>query len=54
MSVKFKQSTQVATAIATVVYSNKVTTNVDQFQQIWTILVERLLRYPQLDNCNHV
>ena len=40
MSVKFKEGTQwckrfyVATAIATVVYSQKVTTNVDQFQQI--------------------
>ena len=40
MSAKFKESTQwyelfyVATAIATVVYSEKVNTNVDQFQQI--------------------
>ena len=39
MSVKFKESTQwytllyVATAIATVVYSQIVTTNVDQFQE---------------------
>ena len=38
MSVKFKESTQwyilfdVATAVATVVYSQKVTTNGDQFQ----------------------
>ena len=42
MSVKFNESTQcydffyVATAIVTVVYSQKVITDVDQFQQIGT------------------
>jgi len=40
MNVKFKESTQwykflyVATDIATVVYSQKVAINIDQFQQI--------------------
>ena len=50
MSVKFKESTQwyeffyVAMAIVMVVYSQKVTTNVDQFQQIGTILCRKAVK----------
>ena len=54
---KFKESTQwysnfdVATAIATVVYSQKVTKNGDQyFIKYKRHLVGRLLRHTQLDN----
>ena len=59
MSVKFKERTlwynlfYVATAIATVVYSQKVSTNGDPFPNE-RFFVGRLLRHTQLHNCNHV
>ena len=60
MSVKFKESTQwynlfyMAKAIATVVYSQKMTTNRDSFNKYERYIVQGLLRHTQLDNCNHV
>ena len=42
-------------AIAKVIYSQKVTTKVDQpFNKYERFFVERLLRHAQLDNCNHL
>ena len=62
MSVKCKESTQwyffyVATAIATFVYSQKVTKNGDHFHFHDTLEGRkegRLLKHSKLDNCNHV